>query len=211
MDEEALEKVISRNNFYRDNYRRVVLGLLVLVAINAGLIAVVAYQLTHRPEPKYFATTKDGRIIRLHPLTAPVLAQEAVSQYAVRGVLKAYSFNFAHYKQDLEQASRYFSSQGWQKFKSSLKEAGMLDLVINKRLVANAVTTGAPTLLKKGVINGRYTWQFQIPILVTYESASETLRQALTVTVMIQRVSIINHPKQIAVTQFVASEEPIQR
>jgi len=47
--------------------------------------------------------------------------------------------------------------------------------------------------------------------LVTYESQSESTRQALTVTVMIQRVSIINHPKQIAITQFVASQQPIQR
>jgi len=211
MDSEGLKTVLSRNSFYRDNYRRAILSLLIMIIINVALVATVIYQLTHRPQPKYFATTKDGRIIQLHPLSAPVLAQEAVSQFALRGVLKAYSFNFAHYKQDLEEASKFFSSEGWTKFKQSLKQSGMLQMVIKRKLVANAVTTGAPTLLKKGVVSGRYTWQFQIPILVTYESQSETTRQALTVTVMIQRVSIINHPKQIAITQFVASQQPIQR
>ncbi len=209
MESEVLEKVVTRNNFYRDSYRKVMFSLLVMALVNCVLVGIVYYQLTHRPEPRYFASTRDGRIIRLYALSSPVLTQEAVSELAVRGVLKAYTFNFSNYKENLETASQYFTGTGWERFKEALQKSGMLEFVIRKRLVASAVATAAPTLLKKGVIGGRYSWQFQVPILVTYESQSEKQRQALVVTVMIQRVSIVNHPRQVAISMFVASSRQL--
>ena len=66
--EDAVEQVKLRNNYYRDNYRKVVKVLLSMVLICISLIAVIIYQYHTRPEPRYFATTADGRITPISPV-----------------------------------------------------------------------------------------------------------------------------------------------
>lgn len=63
--EDAVEQVKLRNNYYRDNFRRVVKVLLGMVFVCICLIAVIIYQYRTRPEPRYFATSADGRITPL--------------------------------------------------------------------------------------------------------------------------------------------------
>ena len=62
MADEAFEIVRLRYNFYRDNYRRLVITLLLMIIINLGLIGTLVYLLTHCPAPQYFATSADGTI-----------------------------------------------------------------------------------------------------------------------------------------------------
>ncbi|MCK1862760.1 DotI/IcmL/TraM family protein, partial [Legionella pneumophila] len=44
-------------------------------------------------------------------------------------------------------------------------------------------------------LNGRYSWRVQMPILVTYQSASEFTQQNNVVTMLITRVSTLNSPR----------------
>ncbi|HRE30926.1 MAG TPA: DotI/IcmL/TraM family protein, partial [Candidatus Berkiella sp.] len=67
----ALELVVLRNNFYRDNYRRLMLVCLGLICLTGGLIYWGLYERTHKPLPQYFATTYDGKLIPLIPLSEP--------------------------------------------------------------------------------------------------------------------------------------------
>ena len=64
----ALELIVLRNNFYRDNYRRLMLVCLGLILLVAGLGYWAFYERINQPLPKYFATTYDGKLIALKPL-----------------------------------------------------------------------------------------------------------------------------------------------
>jgi intracellular multiplication protein IcmL len=68
MPDDIFEVIKSRHNYYRDNYRRLVVVLIVLLAINGILIGVICYQFATMPDPECFATTADGRIIPILPL-----------------------------------------------------------------------------------------------------------------------------------------------
>ena len=48
-------------------------------------------------------------------------------------------------------------------------------------------------ILQKGVLNGNFSWRVQMPILVTYQSASEFTQQNNVVTMLITRVSTLTH------------------
>jgi intracellular multiplication protein IcmL len=205
MAEDTLEVVRLRNDFYRDNYRRVMSMLLLSSLVIVILVCAVVYVVLNPPAPKYFATDAQGRIIRLTPIDEPNLSEEALLQWANIAAVAAYTYNFVNYRQELQAASEFFTPDGWQKFIQALQSSNNLNAVIAKKLVVTAVATDAPVILQRGVLNGRYSWRVQIPLLVTYQSASQISQQNVVVTMLITRISTLNSARGIGIAQFVAS------
>lgn len=204
MAEDAVEMVYLRNAFYRDSYRRVLLTLLLSMVIVVLLAGVLVYQITHPPMPKYFATSINGRITPLTPLNRPNQAQPALLQWANQAAISAYTYNFVTYRKELQAASAFFTPKGWSSFQSALRTSNNLDAVKAKKLIVSAVATGAPIILKEEVVNGIYTWRVQMPMLVTFQSASEISQQRLMVVMSIVRVSTLDSARGIGISSFVA-------
>jgi intracellular multiplication protein IcmL len=206
MANDAVELVRLRNNFYRDNYRRVLLALLVLLLTVVLLVSVVFYQIYNRPTPQYFAVTTDGRIMQLFPLSQPMLSPGELLQWAHRAAISAYSYNFVNYREALQELQNNFTPAGWRHFENALRASRNLEMVITKKLVVSAVATGTPVILDQAVIDGRYSWRVQIPLLVSYQSPNEQTQRPVMVMMIISRVPTVDMPKGIAIVSFVASE-----
>lgn len=203
MTEDALTVVALRNDFYRDSYRKVMLILLISVLLNIGLGAVLYYLISHPPMPKYFATSINGRITPLYPLNEPNQADSSVLQWANEAAIAAYTYNFVSYRKELQAASEFFTADGWQQFMQALAASNNLEAVKAKKLIVSAVATQAPVILQNGVLNGRYSWRVQMPLLVTFQSASEFTQASYMVTMLIQRVSTLNNPRGIGISQII--------
>ena len=204
MPEDALKTVVLRNDFYHDGQRKLVFILLISIIANLVLGSIVTYIITHPPEPKYFATSINGRITPLYPLNEPNQSDSAVLQWANQAAIAAFSYNFLNYRTELQASSGFFTAEGWDQFLSALKESNNLDAIKEKKMIVSAVATQAPVILQKGVMfNDRYEWRVQMPILVTYQSASEFSQQSNIVTMLITRVSTLNSPRGIGISQFV--------
>lgn len=212
MADDALELVRLRNNFYRDNYRRLVGVVLLLIIINLLLVGTVVYLISSRPAPQYFATSTDGRITPLYPLSQPVVAPAELLQWANLAAVASYTYNFVNYRKELQTASEFFTPEGWTQFQNGLKSSRILETVIAKKLVVTAVPTAAPTIVDQGILNGRYAWKIQIPLLVTFEGAGgERIQQSVIVNMVVMRVSTLETPKGVAIVQFIASERPLSQ
>ncbi|MGQ3888116.1 type IVB secretion system apparatus protein IcmL/DotI [Legionella sp. CNM-1927-20] len=203
MVKDSLTAVTLRNEFYRDGQRKMVLGLLISLLTNFILGSMLAYLLTHPPAPKYFATSINGRITPLFPLDEPNQSDSAVLQWANQAAIAAFTYNFVNYRDELQAASGFFTAEGWQQFLDALQQSNNLDAVKAKKLIVSAVATRAPIILQKGLLNGRYSWRVQMPLLVTYQSASEFSQQNNVVTMLVTRVSTLNSPRGIGIAQFV--------
>ncbi len=203
MVEDALTAVALRNNFYRDGQRKMILVLLVSMLANVVLASMLIYIITHPPAPKYFATSINGRIIPLFPLNEPNQSDSAVLQWANQAAIAAFTYNFVNYRTELQASSGFFTSDGWSQFLTALEQSNNLDAVKAKKLIVSAVATRAPIILQKGILNGSYAWRVQMPILVTYQSASEFSQQNNVVTMLITRVPTLNSPRGIGISQFV--------
>lgn len=201
----ALEVIKHRSDFYVDKYRKVTTLLIIMVAINAFLIFSCYVLYNTRPNPEYFATTATGGIIKLQPLSQPIVSPSALLEWATRAAVSAYTYNFVDYRRQLEEASHYFSPNGWRNFEEVLKSSRNLQTVIEQKLVTTAVATGAPVIDDRMVLFGRYTWKVSVPVLVKFESASKTYTQQLIVKMLIQRVPVLNNERGIAISQFVAA------
>lgn len=203
MADDVLEKVSLRNTFYRDGYRRTAAMLLISLFMNALLCMVLGYLMTHPPEPRYFATSIDGRITPLTPLSEPNQSDSAILQWTNQAAIAAFTYNFVNYRQELQASSGFFTADGWSQFLSALQSSNNLEAVKAKKLIVSAVATRAPVILQKGVLNGLFAWRVQMPILVTYQSASEFTQQNNVVTMLVTRVSTLNSPRGIGIEQFV--------
>ncbi|WP_028388106.1 type IVB secretion system apparatus protein IcmL/DotI [Legionella fairfieldensis] len=203
MAEDALTTVGIRNDFYRDGQRKIILALLLSIFINVVMASLLFYFLTHPPAPQYFATTINGRITPLYPLNEPNQSDSAVLQWANQAAIAAFTYNFVNYRDELQASSGFFTAEGWTQFLNALQQSNNLDAVKAKKLIVSAVATRAPIILQKGLLNGVYSWRVQMPILVTYQSASEFSQQNNVVTMLINRVSTLNSPRGIGISQFV--------
>lgn len=203
MAEDALTAVTLRNNFYRDGQRKMILVLLVSMIANFVLALMLVYVITHPPAPQYFATSINGRITPLFPLNEPNQSDSAVLQWANQAAIAAFTYNFVNYRTELQASSGFFTADGWDQFLTALQQSNNLDAVKAKKLIVSAVATRAPIILQKGLLNGKYAWRVQMPMLVTYQSASEFSQQNNVVTMLITRVSTLNSPRGIGISQFV--------
>lgn len=205
MGNDSLEIVNLRSDFQRDGHHRILLLLLVSIILNALLVSAFVYIISHPPAPQYFATTVNGRITPLIPLDQPNMPPSTLLQWANASAIAAYSYNFQNYRKELQSASEFFTPDGWTEFTNALKASNMLNTVIEKKLVVSAVATGAPVILDQGMFNGVYTWKVEMPMLVTYVSASQSARQNIVVKMMIQRVSTLNSARGIGISSFIAA------
>jgi len=205
MADDAIELIKLRNNFYRDNYRRVLLALLLLIFLVVALVGIVYYQIANRPAPQYFATSTDGRITPIYPLSDPMVTPSELLQWASRTAVDAYNYNFVDYREAFQDMQNNFTPDGWKYFMQALQNSRTLETVLTKKLVVSAVATGTPIIQDQGVINGRYAWKVQMPMLVTFQSTSEKTQQPLIVTMVVTRVPTVNMPKGIAIASYVSS------
>jgi intracellular multiplication protein IcmL len=205
MAEDTLSAVYNRNRYYRQGQRKVVSVLLVSMGVNLLLSVLLVFMIMHPPEPKYFATSIDGHIMPLYPLSQPNQSDTAVVRWANQAAIAAFTYNFVNWHAEIEAASGFFTAEGWTAFLNSLKQSNNIAAVTAKKLVVTAVATGSPVILQKGILNGRYSWRIQLPLLVTFQSASEFAQQNNVITMLITRVDPLNSPRGIGIAQFVAS------
>lgn len=198
----ALELILLRNTFYRDNYKRALLALFFLIVTNIILAGTVAYKVFTPPVPQYFATTADGTIINWHPLSDPVVTDDFVLQWTSNAVRQAFSLDFEHWRSQLQRAAGLFTPLGWKYFLHSLKQSNNLKTLTSQEMVSNAVITGAPKLLEQEVVGGVYAWKIQLPIMVTYKNAKQTIPMPMDVTVIVTRASVKEYPDRIAINNF---------
>jgi len=208
MADNALELVRLRNNFYRDNYRRSVIVLLLSMLMNFLLAAAVYYLYITKPQPIYFATNENGSLLQMIPLDQPYITDDQLLRWAVEACTAAYSFNFLDYRNNLQQARKYFTEAGFDSYVKALEQSGNLATVEDKRLVVKAYLTDNPVIVSRGTLGGqsRYVWQVEVPMVVRYVSAGAELKQPVLVKLLVGRVSTLDSVSGVAIAQFVVED-----
>ncbi len=203
MAKDALTAAVPQKKIYRDNQSRMIFVVLISILANFVLASMLAYIITHPTEPKYFATTVNGRTIPLKASDLPTQSDPFILEWASIAATSAYTYNFVNYNKALLASSKFFTPEGWAQFLSQLDASNTLNAVMAKKLIVSAVTIGKPTLTKKGFLNGVYAWGVQMQILVAYQSASEIPQQNYVVKMLIVRIPTRITPMGIGISQFI--------
>ncbi|MFN3234537.1 MAG: type IVB secretion system apparatus protein IcmL/DotI [Gammaproteobacteria bacterium] len=203
MADNTLELIRLRNNFYRDNYRRAMVLVMILAFVLIFTTISIVYMVFNRPQPKYFAATESGRILQLVPLNRPTMTSKALLSWASEVATASYTYSFVNYRQKIQELQPYFTPNGWSQFMTALKSSDNLSAIDQRKLIVSAVVSGTPVIVHQGELAGRYAWKVQLPMLVTFQSASDRFQTTYTVTMTIIRVSTLQTESGIGVEQFI--------
>lgn len=145
------------------------------------------------------------------PLDQSNLPSQEVLNWAAKGIVEIYTYNYKNFPQVLTGIRRHFTSEGYDSYMKALDESKNLIAVQDKKLAVSAIATGNNKIVREGNVNGLYTWDVQIPILVTYQSPTETISQNLVVDAEIVRVKNTESAVGIAFHSITASLAPTQQ
>ncbi|MFM8454562.1 MAG: hypothetical protein ACKOAD_06385 [Gammaproteobacteria bacterium] len=67
MPQHRLDQVQHSDLFYRKNYYRITITNVVLTIINILVIGSILYLRWTKPEPNYYISTTDGKILTIQP------------------------------------------------------------------------------------------------------------------------------------------------
>lgn len=210
MPEHGLERVLVRNQFYWEAYRRLCILLLLLGILILGLFGFVIYQANTSLESRYFPTTPDGRVIEIVHLTLPLQTPEFVLDWTVKAILDLYSFDYVTYRRDFQDAQSVFTHKGYVDFMKALVASTNLEAVKANKQVVFAELVGTPQVTRAGQLSKEepYSWDLSIPLVVTYQnSENEVIKQKGVVLVKVERVSTLRYDAGIAIAQSVFQVE----
>lgn len=197
--------VVVRNEFYRDGYRSILrIAVIEAMVILALVLAMYFIILAREPENRYFATTEDGRLVPMVPLSEPNLSVPALMSWSAQAATEVMTFGFNDYKRRLQQASRNFTRLGWVSFTQALQKSRIIEMVEANQQVVSAAPASAPVLISEGLVKGRYQWQVQIPLVVTYQAGATVRSDKMMVTLLLVRVPKLESPNGVGIEQWIA-------
>ena len=197
--------VIVRNEFYRDGYRSLLHLAVIQGFVILGLLGAMYFVIeVHQPENRYFATTEDGRLVPMMALSEPNLSDPALMSWVAQASTEVMTFGFNDYRRRLQEASRNFTSRGWESFTNALEKSRIIEMVEKNQQVISAAPSGAPILESQGVVAGRYQWSIQLPMIISYQSGSSIRSDSLLVTVVVVRVPRLESPNGVGIEQWIA-------
>lgn len=201
-DTQSQENDFQLNHFYRDAYRRTIKWVSIMAIVCAILTTILVWMTYDPKQPPYYAAMTTGEVVRLHALSEPVVTSDFVVQWSALTTRLIYNLNFSTYTQQLAQVQDRFTPEGWDKMMAALKSSGLIDDVVNNKLIITSVVTGPPIILGRLIIHGRFTWRVQMKLLVTYTSASTATQRSMIVTMNVQRVPTLDAANGIQVIDF---------
>lgn len=133
------------------------------------------------------------------PLDQSMLSISEVLDWTTKSIEAIYKYDYQNYSQVLMDSRKYFTPLGYDSYVKALEASKNLEAVRDKKLTVSASPQGPATLTQEGVVNGIYTWQIQLPIMVKYTGVIQTIDQNLNVKVEVVRVKTSKNPKGIAI------------
>jgi intracellular multiplication protein IcmL len=184
---------------YLKRLRRVMVWLVftTLLAIGAAWTAW-----TTRPEPQYFLV-QDGKVLNNVPVKQPISNSAQVSSWVSEELRNIFSFDFVHYKEQLESHKTSFTRQGWDAFLLALQDSKFVQAIRENRQVVSATPTSAPRVVAEGELDGRYAWKIEQDFVFTFYAGPRTQNQSVTISTTIVRVPTYENPSGLGIHQLI--------
>src|SRR3989338_6205576 len=116
MAEEETQVVTLTDDFYRDSFSKLVIILGSVCIAFLLLLATSIYLIVSKPDPMTFAIGEEWRVQPPVPVSQPYLSTADLLQWVADVLPGAFVYDFVHYNQQLKDASKNFTTDGWKVF-----------------------------------------------------------------------------------------------
>ncbi len=194
-----MNRVEKKNAIF---FRTVIAATLVVT----GLMSAIFWRIKHPEEPKYYQIQNNQgqkQFTSLTPLIHHLFSRESLLLWVEEAVGDIYTFNGINYQQKFNQLlANDFTAAGADSFRKALDDSQLLNQVTTQQLNLTGIVSGQPVILDEGPLMGTYSWKIQMPVLLTFESASAINTKQVIVTVLVDTVPSTESPKEVLISQF---------
>lgn len=145
-----------------------------------------------------------------HPsrdVSVPHMSSREIAELLNLIIVESFSFNAADYQRVTANAAVHFTPEGYEQYKTSLTQSGLIDRVKAGRVQCGAFAEGAPLELNSLVQDGVYKWRFQVPVMISLisppdpmnPSANTQQNQRVILDVQFRRVKSADKPGDIRI------------
>ncbi len=182
------------------------LTLLVITLVAALIIATLSLFALYKkiPAPKYFAVTPERQFFRLPPENEPSLSQGLLQNWVTTFALASHTFDFYHFDEQVSVMEKYFTPEGYRQYMESVES--FRDEVLSKKQMVSCTVLDAPLIRKSTVIDNIYEWSIDVPLLVRYDSASDSRNQKRRLSLRVRRYPDVDNPYGVAVSTFISTK-----
>ena len=198
--------------FYKKNFVRVVTLLLIalIVILAQGVALVFTVNQAIHGKREYFAIdTKTGRLTPMPPLDRPNVSNGALLSMVNECVMRANTYNYVEFRGQFERMRDCFTEDGYDQFAAAVNRSGSVKIAREGRLLVSANTTGAPVITKQGERMGVYSWEVQVPLLVTFQggqAGKNVITSKQLVTVLMQQMPVWQNERGVGIASYLAEE-----
>lgn len=208
MAEDELQVVRLRNEFYRDGFYKVLIAFALILFSIAMLGGISFYLYIEKPAPVTFVTDKDWRAFPPVPLDKPYKKTPDLLQWVSDVMPSLFTYDFLNYKDELAPLKEYFTEDGWKKLGDLLKTYANIEVIQNAKLFVNGEADGAPVILNQGLLDGRYGWWVQMPIVIHYSNTDRHYDSSVVVQALVVRTSTLDNLSGIAIDNIMEVKPP---
>lgn len=208
----AHEQVVLQRAQWANTFR-----VLLFAGIGGWVVAAVlgyaVYELANRPIQTQYFEAIDGRLVQAVPTNQPLLTGSEILTGATEALESGFNMNFFDYRMRIEQASKWFTPDGYKAYQKALFAQGNMKSLRRHRLIMSIAITGAPVIVQKGILAGTktYAWKLQVPVRVYFQGEGYENSKKHLATIIIVRQDNLAVPRGWAVNSFVFGPMPQQQ
>ena len=135
-------------------------------------------------------------------LDQPAMDDTGLLTWAASAASDIMTFSNKDFQQRFIATSRHFTKGGWQGFSAQLKNSGRFDAVLKNNLSLSSQPGAAPVIREQGVVEGKYRWRVDFPLIVRSKGSDDVHEETLQVHLVIQRVPVSDSPNGIQISQW---------
>lgn len=207
MVEEEFHIVQLQDRFYRDGFNKVIFVLLGYLLAITLLILTALYIYLSLPKPIAFLVDADWHVQPPVSLSQPYLTDSDLLQWTSDVLQRIFVFDYYHYEQQLQAATKYFTQNGWRAYSAQVNSfANKNNLQVN-RLFTTTAPLSAPIIKDRGFVSGRYGWWVEMPLSISYAGFKRADSQSFTLNVLVVRVPTMNNLIGVGIENMIVSKK----
>lgn len=197
------ELISEKNAHDRDSFRRLVR----IVNIQAAIILCLSFGLlfymkTWVNKDRYFAEASGKQLMQIRALPLPNMGKNALSNWVSQAVTQIMTFGFNDIDEKFSVSRYNFTSAGWDSFYKAMVASKIVDSIMTAQQLITTIPMSPPVLIQEGLIKGRYSWVFEMPILITFRSGSAQKVNRKNVRVVIEPVPTGDNPNGVGISEW---------
>ena len=198
-----LDFLLEGHHDYRAGFcnlmRVVTLQTIVIFVLTAFLLFYVN---THPQRDILSAETTGGKRIPLVSLPFPNMGKVALENWVSQAAVQVMTFGFNDINDRFAESSRYFTPKGWESFSTALVASHIVEDVLTSQQLITAAPRDLPVLLREGLVNDKYTWTFEVKMLLTIRSGGVERNEFKKARIVVEKLPTSENPSGVGIASW---------